>query len=62
MNFKKKRCGGKGGPNPPHEEISELGEVPASDFGKVMGLVMKKTGDAADGSLVKKIVQEELNK
>jgi len=43
-------------------KISELGEVSSADFGKVMGLVMKETGDAADGALVKKIVQEELNK
>jgi len=44
------------------KKISEIGDVSSSDFGKIMGLVMKETGDAADGSVVKKIVQEEINK
>lgn len=42
--------------------ISEMGEVKASDFGKVMGAVMAKSGGTADGQVVSKILKEELNK
>lgn len=44
------------------KNIAELGEVSPSDFGRVIGMVMKETGDAADGSVVKKIVEEEINR
>jgi uncharacterized protein YqeY len=34
----------------------------ASDFGKIMGLVMKEIGSKADGNLVGKVVKKELEK
>lgn len=41
--------------------IIEKSEVSsASDFGKVMGMVMKEIGNKADGNVVGKIVKEEL--
>ena len=40
-------------------KVSELG---ASNFGQVMGVVMKEVGQSADGEAVRKIVQEELDK
>ncbi len=40
--------------------ILESGLSGASSFGKVMGMVMKKTGGKADGNLVSRIVKEEL--
>lgn len=43
------------------KKVSEFGEVTPSDFGKVMGVVMKEIGDRADGGLVKKLVQELLS-
>lgn len=47
------------------EAIRQLAESDASslaDFGKVMGLVMKKTAGAVEGPVVSQIVREELNK
>jgi len=40
--------------------ISDSGAGSQKDFGKVMGMAMKKLGGQAEGDLVKKIVQEEL--
>lgn len=40
--------------------ISSFGEISPKDFGKVMGISMKKLGGQADGSVVKKILEEEL--
>lgn len=42
--------------------ISELGEVSQKDFGKIMGISMKKLQGQADGNIVKKILEEELSK
>jgi uncharacterized protein len=42
--------------------ISESGATSAKDFGKVMGLAMKKLKGQVDGSVVKKILEEELSK
>jgi len=39
----------------------ELGAVDKSSFGKIMGAVMKETKGQAEGDVVKKIVEEELN-
>jgi uncharacterized protein len=41
--------------------ISETGATSLKDFGKVMGMAMKKLEGQADGSTVKKISEEELN-
>lgn len=38
--------------------IKEMGEVTQKDIGKIIGNVIKEAGDAADGSLVSKIVKE----
>jgi uncharacterized protein YqeY len=40
--------------------ISELKVVGASEFGRVMGAVMKEFGSKADGNVVSRIVKEEL--
>ena len=40
--------------------IAETGASSQKDFGKVMGMSMKKVQGQADGDLVKKIVEEEL--
>ena len=40
--------------------ISKSEAVGASDFGKVMGIVMKEVGNKADGNVVGGIVKEEL--
>ena len=40
--------------------IKKSEAVSASDFGKIMGLVMKEIGSNADGNLVGGIVKEEL--
>jgi len=40
--------------------ISKSEASGASDFGRVMGLVMKEIGSEADGGIVNKIVKEEL--
>ncbi len=44
------------------EAISQTGAATMQDMGKVMGALMPKTKGKADGSLVSKIVKEELNK
>lgn len=41
--------------------IMELGASSPKDFGKAMGMSMKKLGGQAEGDAVKKIVEEELN-
>lgn len=41
--------------------ISQIGASSKADFGKVMGLAMKKIGSQTDGTIVKKIVEEELS-
>jgi len=40
--------------------ISKSEAVSASDFGKIMGAVMKEIGNKADGNLVGKVVREGL--
>lgn len=42
------------------ETIAQTGATSASDFGKVMGAVMKKVSGRADGSRVNKLVRERL--
>ena len=44
------------------EVISSMGEVTMQDFGKVMGASMAKLKNQADGSVVQKVVKEELTK
>ena len=44
------------------EVISSLGEVSMGDFGKVMGAVMGKLKNQADGNTVNKIVKKALSK
>lgn len=44
------------------EAIAQTGAGTPSDMGKVMGALMPKTKGKADGSLVSKIVREELGK
>ena len=41
--------------------IKKTGSESMQDMGKVMGAVMKKLADYADGKIVQKIVQEELS-
>ena len=41
--------------------ISDLGVSTKSETGKVMGAAMARLKGKADGNLVKKIVEEELN-
>jgi uncharacterized protein YqeY len=42
--------------------IKELGATSMSDMGKVMGALMPEVKGKADGSLVNKVVREELNR
>ena len=42
--------------------IAEMGDLGPSGFGKIMGVVMAKAKGAADGTLVSKVVKEELAK
>lgn len=42
------------------EVIAGMGEVSPADFGKVMGAVMGKLKNQADGSVVQRIVKENL--
>lgn len=42
-------------------KMAELGVSDKSGFGKLMGAVMKETKGQAEGDIVKKIVEEELN-
>jgi len=44
------------------EAVSQTGAKTMQDMGKVMGALMPKVKGKADGSLVSKIVKEELNK
>jgi len=43
------------------EAISQTGATTMADMGKVMGVLMPKTKGKADGSLVSKIVREQLS-
>lgn len=43
------------------EAIAEAGNPGPASFGKIMGLVVAKAKGAADGSVVSKIVKEELS-
>ena len=43
------------------ETISQIGATTVADMGKVMGALMPKVKGKADGSLVSKIVKEELS-
>lgn len=45
-----------------NEVIAKMGEVTIKDMGKIVGLVMKDLGSAADGSMVSKLIKEALNK
>ncbi|MFA5070510.1 MAG: GatB/YqeY domain-containing protein [Patescibacteria group bacterium] len=45
-----------------NELIAESGAKGPADFGRVMGSVMKQVKGQADGTLISKIVKEELNK
>lgn len=40
--------------------IEKSGASSASDFGRIMGIVMKEIGNKADGNIVSKIVKENL--
>jgi len=42
--------------------IAEMGDLGPSGFGKIMGAVMAKAKGTADGTLVSKVVKEELAK
>lgn len=42
------------------EVVRELNPSGPQDFGKVMGVVMKKLGGAADGAVVSRLVKERL--
>ena len=42
------------------KKISEIGEVAAKEFGKIMGSVMAEVRGRAGGDAVKKIIEEEL--
>lgn len=42
------------------KKISEIGEITMKEFGKVMGQVMAEVKGRADGSSVKRIIEEEL--
>jgi uncharacterized protein YqeY len=42
------------------EAVTESGAVSKADFGKAMGLAMKKVAGRADGSVVKKCLEEVL--
>ena len=42
--------------------IQNSGALDISEFGKVMGLVMKEINENADGNVVSRIVKEELIK
>ncbi len=44
------------------EIIASIDNVAPSQFGQIMGLVMKKTAGQADGNLVSQAVKEALNK
>lgn len=44
------------------EVIAQMGNPGPSGFGKIMGAVIAKSKGAADGSVVSKIVKEELGK
>lgn len=44
------------------ETIKEIGNQGPSGFGKIMGAVMAKSKGAADGTVVSKLVKEELSK
>ncbi len=41
--------------------VATMPEVTSKDIGRVMGAVMKETGGAADGSMVREIVLAKLN-
>ena len=43
------------------KNISDMGAESIKDMGKVMGVVMKAIGGEADGSIVQKLVREELS-
>jgi hypothetical protein len=42
-------------------KMKEFGEVTKSDFGKLMGAVMKDCGGQADGEMVKRLVEQALS-
>lgn len=40
----------------------KVSQAEAGNFGQIMGMVMKEVGQSADGQMVRKIVQEEIDK
>jgi hypothetical protein len=42
--------------------ITDIGASGASDFGRVMGMVMKEIGSKADGNIVRDVVKGKLDK
>ncbi len=42
--------------------IDELGEVTQKDFGRIMGMLMKELKGKADGAIVKRLLNEKLEK
>lgn len=44
------------------KKIDELGEITQKDFGKIMGMLMKDLKGKADGVIVKRLVNEKLEK
>lgn len=43
------------------EVVADMGEVPMSQMGRVIGAVKAKVGNAADGALIAQIVKETLS-
>jgi uncharacterized protein YqeY len=44
------------------KKIDELGEITKKDFGKIMGMLMKELKGKADGAIVKRLLNEKLEK
>ncbi|MBI4919777.1 GatB/YqeY domain-containing protein [Candidatus Azambacteria bacterium] len=42
------------------KKLAEMGEVSMKDFGKIMGGIMVEVKGRADGTVVKKLIEEEL--
>jgi uncharacterized protein YqeY len=44
------------------KKIDEIGEITKKDFGKIMGMLMKELKGKADGAIVKRLLNEKLEK
>ena len=44
------------------KKIDEIGEITQKDFGKIMGMLMKDLKGKADGAIVKRLLNEKLEK